>query len=186
MIKQKNKMLDISTGRLILNETEGWEISPFLTRSDLMESSFWRMSQGNTQNIRSNAKNLHINKITIDEYVFSMEIHIGRNDFIDEITLRSERASEIQQWSGRPGWEAIAKEEKQIHEEFLRKATSLPTLFTTDKDEQTIETNWGSISSIMDLSSEPDIRISIRYRNLSAAEKEKYLSLGRKYLHGEK
>ena len=179
-------MLDISTGKFILNSQEEWVISPFLSKNDLMNSKFWDANKEGLRHASSNGRSFFFERLTIDGYPLSMEIHIGRNDYVDKITLRSERATHIQEWISTPGWEDTALEQKKLHDEFLARETVIPVQLLSEKDELSIDTDWGGITSVMDLSSEPDIHIAIRYRNLSASEKEKYLSLGRKYLHGEK
>ncbi len=83
-------MLDISTGKFILNSQEEWVISPFLSKNDLMNSKFWDANKEGLRHASSNGRSFFFERLTIDGYPLSMEIHIGRNDYVDKITLRSE------------------------------------------------------------------------------------------------
>ena len=179
-------MLDISTGKFTPNNTQGWEIAPFLSKNDFINSKFWVDNKQKRRESNETGRTFHFDQLSMFDQRMSMEIRIGRTGFIDEVTLRTEMAANIHQWYSKPDWEERAIRQKKIHDEILLHETNIPSELLTDKDELTIDTDWGSISSVMNLSPEPDIRITIRYRNLSEADKEKYLTLGKKYLHGEK
>ena len=179
-------MLDISTGKFTPNNTQGWEIAPFLSKNDFINSKFWADNKQKRRESNETGRTFHFDQLSMFDQRMSMEIRIGRTGFIDEVTLRTEMAANIHQWYSKPDWEERAIRQKKIHDEILLHETNIPSELLTDKDELTIDTDWGSISSVMNLSPEPDIRITIRYRNLSEADKEKYLTLGKKYLHGEK
>lgn len=179
-------MLDISTGKFTPNNNEGWEIAPFLSKNDFIISKFWEDNRQKRRETDETGRTFHFDQLSIYGQRMSMEIRIGRSGYIDEVTLRTDMAANIHEWISKPDWEETARRQKKIHDEILLHETAIPSELLTDKDELTIDTDWGSISSVMDLSSEPDIRITIRYRNLSEADKERYLTLGKKYLHGEK
>lgn len=179
-------MIDIKTGRFTINSEEGWEMAPFLTIKELMSSKFWQANQAELCEERSNKKTFFFNHLTISGYSLSMEIHVGRNDYIDGITLRTELSTNIQEWISGTEWESNALKQKQTLDEFLIREASIPPQLISKDKELSIDTSWGGITSVMDLSSTPDIRITIRYRNMSESDKEKYLTMGRKYLHGEK
>ncbi|MCR5496236.1 MAG: hypothetical protein K6F48_00160 [Paludibacteraceae bacterium] len=179
-------MLDISTGRFVINEREGWEFAPFFSRDELMGSKFWRDNQSNRTDLGGTGRTFLFDHLPISDHRMSMELHIGRSGYIDKVTLRTDLAANIQEWFSKPGWEETALKQKRIHDQFLAHETSMSPDLLSEKDELSISAEWGGITSVMDLSAEPDVRIVIRYRNLSEADKEKYLTLGKKYLHGEK
>lgn len=179
-------MIDIKTGRFTINSEEGWEMTPFLTIKELTSSKLWQANQSELCEERSNKRTFFFKQLEINGYPLSMEIHVGRNDYIDGITLRTELSANIHEWISGPEWESTALKQKQTLDEFLIRETSIPPqLISKDKD-LSIDTNWGCITSVMDLSANPDICVTIRYRNMSESDKEKYLTMGRKYLHGEK
>lgn len=174
-------MIDLSTGVFTIDANRNLEIKPFLTKEELLLSDL--SAYGYKEDL-SKSKYIFLSSLTIDGFPMTMEIHIGRKNYIDEIILRTQEASK--QWIQEEDLIGNAYEIKQKHDEFLMKQTGLEKDFFDKGKDFRLETNWGSISSIIDMTSEQDIHISIRYRNLTDEEKNKYLILGKNYLNANK
>lgn len=174
-------MIDLSTGVFTIDANRNLGIKPFLTKEELLLSDL--SAYGYKEDL-SKSKYIFLSSLTIDGFPMTMEIHIGRKNYIDEIILRTQEASK--QWIQEEDLIGNAYEIKQKHDEFLMKQTGLEKDFFDKGKDFRLETNWGSISSIIDMTSEQDIHISIRYRNLTDEEKNKYLILGKNYLNANK
>lgn len=174
-------MIDLSTGVFTIDANRNLGIKPFLTKEELLLSDL--SAYGYKEDL-SKSKYIFLSSLTIDGFPMTMEIHIGRKNYIDEIILRTQEASK--QWIQEEDLIGNAYEIKQKHDEFLMKQTGLEKDFFDKGKDFRLETNWGSISSIIDMTSEQDIHISIRYRNLTDEEKNKYLILGKNYLNAKK
>ncbi len=174
-------MIDLSTGVFTIDANRNLGIKPFLTKEELLLSDL--SAYGYKEDL-SKSKYIFLSSLTIDGFPMTMEIHIGRKNYIDEIILRTQEASK--QWIQEEDLIGNAYEIKQKHDEFLMKQTGLGKDFFDKGKDFRLETNWGSISSIIDMTSEQDIHISIRYRNLTDEEKNKYLILGKNYLNAKK
>lgn len=131
-------------------------------------------------------RRISIGPLPIDGTDVSLEVHLDKNDFVDEIIIRMPKAISPGKWSEQTNWEEQATEIKRQQEEFLIRETGLSAELFNGKEEFYLGTNWGAISTTYNLAFEPDIHISIRYRNMTDNEKEKYLSLGKKYLNAKK
>ena len=174
-------MIDLSTGVFTIDANRNLGIKPFLTKEELLLSDL--SAYGYKEDL-SKSKYIFLSSLTIDGFPMTMEIHIGRKNYIEEIILRTQEASK--QWIQEEDLIGNAYEIKQKHDEFLMKQTGLEKDFFDKGKDFRLETNWGSISSIIDMTSEQDIHISIRYRNLTDEEKNKYLILGKNYLNANK
>lgn len=174
-------MIDLSTGVFTIDANRNLEIKPFLTKEELLLSDL--SAYGYKEDL-SKSKYIFLSSLTIDGFPMTMEIHIGRKNYIEEIILRTQEASK--QWIQEEDLIGNAYEIKQKHDEFLMKQTGLGKEFFDKGKGFRLETNWGSISSVIDMTSDQDIHISIRYRNLTDEEKNKYLILGKNYLNANK
>lgn len=179
-------MIDISTGIFSIDILKGWQISPMLSKKEFLRSPLYESCCKGKDYQATDRHNIYVGPLTIGAFVVNMEVHIGDNDFIDEVTLRMPQDRETEMWNNKIEWEKLAYETKQKQEEFLRQETGLSSDLFNGKKEFYLGANWGSISTTYCLSFEPDIHISIRYRNMTEEEKKKYLSLGKKYLNAKK
>lgn len=176
-------MIDLSTGVFTIDANGNLGIKPFLTKDELLLSDL--SAYGYKEDL-SGSKYIFLPSLTIDGFPMTMEVHIGRKNFIDEIILRTQESPESKQWIQGQDLIGNAYNIKQKHDEFLMKETGLGKEFFDKGKDFRLETNWGSISSVIDMTSDQDIHISIRYRNLTDEEKNKYLILGKKYLNANK
>lgn len=177
-------MIEITTGTLWINQEKGWSIKPLLAKELFLESDLYlNIQEGNSPRPQS-SRHLFVNHIDIDGTSVAMEIRFGRNSYIEKVILRLHLATTISEWSNKVGWENEAIKIKDEQDVFLQQQTNL-IIENREAKEIRFDAEWGSISSIIDLTEQPDVRIEIRYRNLQESEKEKYLKICKNNLYGK-
>ncbi len=179
-------MIDLLTGKMAWDNTVEVSFEPMLSKENYLSGAFHR-KQIDAQNCQSAGRNgfiyPHLSSHGKD---YRIEIRFGRNNFLESITIRSEEAAHTQTWESRENAKEIAQTIKRGHDAFLAQESALPMEIQASDKEVRFDATWGSICSVMELGEEPDIKIVIRYRNLSETEKSQYLNLGKKHLHGER
>lgn len=165
-------MIDLTNGTFWINQEKDWELHPMCTYHECLNSPFIQENEAETKN----EKSIHVKSIDIEGFHMSMDIHFGRNNYINRITLKSLTFSRDE--------EAYVLKTKTEHDRFIQQATALKIELNQPDQEQQIDADWGSINSSIDQSEEAEAKIVIRYRCWSESDKEKYLNLGKGYLHG--
>ncbi len=157
-----------------------------LTKEEFLHSPMYESLNKREDIPNKQTRRITIGNLSIDGTEVYLEVHLDKNDYIDEVIIRMPQAISPSEWSEKNNWEEKAIEIKRLQDEFLTHETGLSANLFNGKDEFYLGTNWGSISTTYNLAFEPDIHISIRYRNMTDNEKEKYLSLGKKYMNAKK
>ncbi|MBR6042137.1 MAG: hypothetical protein IKP37_05835 [Paludibacteraceae bacterium] len=169
-------MLDLKTGRFVINAEKGWEFHPFMSRKEFFESGLFKQSEHskNSSEINATKKYFHFPSININGYEMNMSVHVGGlHDCVKNIWLVSTKLMEIPDINCMPdNWREIAYEVKRIHDEFLQKETAMsPSDIDKDK-ENSFSLSWGSFGSSFCLRYDmPSADIEISYDNFTEEDK---------------
>lgn len=173
-------MLDITSGLLKFKYEKEYCVQPFLTKKEFNNMIMDAPSSSISKTT------LFLPNISLGSYSMEMEVHFDRNNYIDRITLRSPKTKEIHQVSNNEEMERYIKAIKEEHDAFLSEICHLPIDQASHSKEVRFDASWGSITSTLEWTDTPDIRIIIRYRNIREEEKNGYLKLGKERLYGQK
>ena len=92
----------------------------------------------------------------------------GRHDCVKRIVLTSEESYEFHWRPYDENWEKEAFNIKRMHDEFLMREAGLNSSnIDSEKYDNDYDADWGTFSSNICLMHEPDISITIKYRNLT-------------------
>lgn len=177
-------MLDIKTGRFVINEEKGWELHPFMSRKEFFESGLFKSAFPDINKIKTDKKSYNLGKVNIDGYEMYMSVILGGlHDCIEMITIVSEKMT-IKDINNMPSnWKEIAYETKRIHDEFLQKEMSVALRGAGDEKDKSFMLPWGGVRSDFCLRYDiPDVEIVIDYDNLTEEDNEMLEKLGDKYL----
>lgn len=166
-------MLDLQTGRFVIDAEKGFEIHPFMTREEFMNSALFQSEYLNKNNFSMDDPYFCFYPINIDGYEMYLRIHIGgRHNCVRKIVLVSKRISEINHPHSVPeNWKEIAYEIKRIHDEFLLRQTSLSGSSIDSAKENWFDVKWGSFRSSFCLRyDDPNVEIVISYDNLTSED----------------
>ena len=178
-------MLDLKTGRFVINEEKGWEFHPFMSRKEFFESGLFKSEYLDKKDLSLDDEVFHFGPLNINGYEMNMCVDFGGlHDCVERITLISTKLSEIKDINNMPSnWEEIAYETKRTHDEFLQKETSMaPSCLDEDKD-NSFMVSWGGFRSDFCLRYDiPSAQIVINYDNLTEEDNKRLENMGTKYL----
>lgn len=179
-------MIDLLTGKIGWDNMTEASFEPMLSKENYLSGEFHRR-QIEAQNCHPVGRNGFVYPhLSSKGKEYSIEIRFGRNNFLENLIIRSAQAAQPQTWEDKENAKEIAQAIKRDHDAFLAQESALSTEIQSPDKELRFDAPWGSICSVMELTEIPDVKITIRYRNLGESEKSQYLNLGRKHLHGEK
>ncbi len=175
-------MLDLKTGRFVINAEKGWELHPFMTREEFMASDFFKSEHLIKENFDINAPFFGFRNVDIDGYKMWMTVYIRsdiHNDkkYVEEIELVSKEALEFYDRAYDSTWKQAAYDVKRLHDEFLLHETGLDEGCMDDRKENCFNVDWGYFNSSINLMHQPEIQISINYRNLTEEDKKELESV---------
>ncbi len=177
-------MLDLKTGRFVIDAEKGWELHPFMSRKEFFDSGLFKSAFPDINEIKTDKRSYNLGIVSINGYKMYMHIMLGGlHDCIERISLVSEKMT-IKDINNMPSnWKEIAYETKRIHDEFLQKETSMaPSCLDEDKDNSYM-VSWGSFRSDFCLRYDiPDVEIVINYDNLTEEDNKRLENMGTKYL----
>lgn len=166
-------MLDLQTGRFVIDAERGFEIHPFMTREEFMNSALFQSEYLNKNNFSMDDPYFCFYPINIDGYEMYLRIHIGgRHNCVSDVYIFSKRISEINNYQCMPdNWKEIAYEIKREHDEFLLKQTKLNGSTIVPGKENWFDLDWGYFRSSFCLRyDDPDAEIVISYDNLTSED----------------
>ncbi len=178
-------MLDLKTGRFVIDAEKGWELHPFMSRKEFFDSRLFKSEFLNKKDLSLKDDVFIFGPMSINGYAMYMNVVFGGlHDCIEKIRLVSTKLSEVKDINNMPSnWKEIAYETKRIHDEFLQKETSMaPSCLDEDKDNSYM-VSWGSFRSDFCLRYDiPDVEIVINYDNLTEEDNKRLENMGTKYL----
>ena len=167
-------MLDLKTGRFVINEEKGWEFHPFMSRKEFFESGLFKSEYLYRKDLSLDDDVFHFGPLNINGYEMNMNVVLGGlHDCVKRIRLISTKLMEIPDINCMPdNWREIAYEVKRIHDEFLQKETAMSPS-DIDKDrENSFSLSWGSFGSSFCLRYDmPSADIEISYDNFTEEDK---------------
>ena len=163
-------MLDLKTGKFVIDAEKGWEVHPFMTREEFQKSGLF-----NSEYLIKHEKfNLDdpffgFKPININGCEMYVCIYIGgRHDCVRRIELISVESHKFEKEPYDENWRKKAFDIKRMHDEFLMREVGLNSSnIDSEKYDNDYDTDWGTFSSNICLMHEPDISITITYRNLT-------------------
>lgn len=168
-------MLDLKTGKFVIDAEKGWEVHPFMTREEFQKSGLFNSEYL----IKPEKFNLDdpffgFKPINIDGYEMYVCIYIGgRHDCVRRIELASVESYEFESAHHDETWEKRAFDIKRMHDEFLMHEVGLDKAYIdSEKRENLYSVEWGDFQSSICLRYEPDISIAINYTNLTEEDKK--------------
>lgn len=170
-------MLDLKTGRFVINAEKGWELHPFMTREEFMASDFFKSEHLVKRDSYDNRCVFDFRDVDIDGYkmwvsVF-MEFDIHKEcEYVDKIVLCSNDALDFYDRPYDSSWREAAFEVKRLHDEFLLHETGLDKACVDNRKENWFNVDWGTFNSSINLMHQPVIEITLRYRNLTEEDKK--------------
>ena len=170
-------MLDLKTGRFVINAEKGWELHPFMTREEFMASDFFNSEHLIKENFDINDPFFSFKDVDIDGYKMYMTVFI-RSDihkekkYVEEFVLHSKEYLDYYKRAYEGNWEEAAYDVKRLHDEFLLHETGLDNGCMDERKENCFRVDWGAFNSCINLMHQPDIYIKIRYRNLTEEDKK--------------
>lgn len=167
-------MLDLKTGRFVIDAQKAWELHPFMSReafqrSDLFNSDYL---------IKHDLFGLDnpffgFKPIDMDGHWMYMTVYVGgRHDCVCQIELTSMESYDFRRRPFDGDWEPTALGIKRVHDEFLMREVGLSMEHVAlEKFENCYNVEWGSFRSGICLLHEPDISITIEYDNLTDTDR---------------
>ncbi len=167
-------MLDLKTGKFVIDAEKGWEVHPFMTREEFQKSGLF-----NSEYLIKDPKFsmddpfFCFKPINMNGCDMCMTIFVGgSHDCVREIELVSNDAYEFYERPYDENWKEAAFDVKRMHDEFLMREVGLDSSnIDSKKYDNDYDTDWGTFSSNICLMHDPDISISIRYDNITEDEK---------------
>ena len=166
-------MLDLKTGRFVINAEKGWELHPFMTREEFMASDFFKSEHLVKRDSYVNRSIFDFCDVDIDGYkmwvsVF-LEFDIHKEyEYVEKIVLCSNDALDFYDRPYDSTWRESAFEVKRLHDEFLLHETGLDKVCIDEsKIENQFSVDWGDFNSSICLMHQPVIEITINYDNLT-------------------
>ncbi len=163
-------MLDLKTGKFVIDAEKGWEVHPFMTREEFQKSGLFNSEYL----IRDPEFSMDdpffcFKPINISGCEMCLTIFVGgRHNCVREIELVSKDAYEFYKRPYDENWRKSAFDVKRMHDEFLMREVGLKlSNIDSEKYDNDYDTDWGTFSSNICLMYDPDISISIKYRNLT-------------------
>lgn len=178
-------MFDITTGFFQIDPEKGYLLRPQFSRRDFIESPLYQEAMTNQQCTTKGNHCYRLENIVIGNEPMQITLHFDRNDYMDRIVLKSLEAANTITWSQQESWKETASNIKAKQDALLLKECQIARE-TFPSEELRFDASWGSITSSMELTEEPEICLTIRYRNLSKEQQEHYLECGKRELYGKR
>ncbi|MCR5568999.1 MAG: hypothetical protein K6G31_06965 [Paludibacteraceae bacterium] len=163
-------MLDLKTGRFVIDAGKGWELHPFMSRQEFFDSGLFKSAFPDINEIKTDKRSYHLGIVSINGYEMYTKIVLGGlHDCVEKIRLISTELSEIQDINNMPSnWKEIAYETKRIHDEFLQKEMSVALHGAGDEKDKSFMLPWGGVRSDFCLRYDiPSAEIVINYFNIT-------------------
>ncbi|MBR5375525.1 MAG: hypothetical protein IK131_12765 [Paludibacteraceae bacterium] len=167
-------MLDLKTGRFVIDAQKMWELHPFMTREAFLRSDLFHSDYL----IKHKSFGLDdpffgFKPIDMDGQWMYMTVYVGgRHDCVSQIELTSMESYDFRHRPYDVDWESTALGIKRMHDEFLMREVGLEKKHVSfEKFENWYNVEWGSFRSSICLLHEPDISITIEYDNLTEADR---------------
>ena len=176
-------MLDLKTGRFVINAEKGWELHPFMTREEFLASGFFNSEHLIKENFDVNDPFFSFKDVDIDGYKMYMTVFLRQNFrkehyYVDMIQLTSKEAIEFYDRPYDNTWKQAAFDVKHLHDKFLLHETGLDEGSMEGEKENDFMLDWGSFSSSICLMHQPEIVISIDYDNLTEEDGKELDKMG--------
>lgn len=90
-------MLDLKTGRFVIDAEKGWELHPFMSRKEFFDSGLFKSAFPDINEIKTDKRSYHLGIVSINGYEMYTKIVLGGlHDCVEKIRLISTKPSEIQ------------------------------------------------------------------------------------------
>ena len=178
-------MLDLKTGRFVIDAEMGWELHPFMSRKEFLNSALFYSEYLDRKDLSLKDDVFGFGPMSINGYEMYMTVDFGGlHDCVERITLISTKLSEIKDINNMPSnWKEIAYETKRIHDEFLQKEMSVALHGAGDEKDKSFMLPWGGVRSDFCLRYDiPSAEVVIEYANLTSEDEERLDKLASKYL----
>ncbi|MCQ2208991.1 MAG: hypothetical protein MJZ34_01745 [Paludibacteraceae bacterium] len=148
-------MIDLKTGRFVINEEKGWFIEPGMKKEDLKNSKLYLNGPlSENYKLHPEWRGAYFNHIDINGYDMNVDVEVNRFNYVDCINMYLYDAHEPD----------LSKEEayrfKSLHDKFLSEQIGNQL---KSKGEIWLDYEWGSISSEISLMHFTTVEIVIRY-----------------------
>lgn len=163
-------MIDLQTGSFVIDAEKGFEIHPFMSREEFMNSPLFKSEYLNKRGFSMDDPYFCFHPINIDGNEMFLRVHIGgRHNCVRKAVLISKRIKEIDDYHCMPeNWKEIAYDIKREHDEFLLKQTQLGSSTIDPEKDNWFDVKWGSFRSSFCLRyDDPYAEIVISYDNLT-------------------
>ena len=168
-------MLDLKTGKFVIDAEKGWEVHPFMTREEFQKSGLFNSEyQIIDKDFKLSDPFFSFKPILMNGCNMFMTIFVddGDNGYIEKIVLTSVESYDFHWRPYDENWEKEAFNIKRMHDEFLMREVGMDASNADPKKyDNDYDTDWGTFSSNICLMHEPDISITIRYDNITEEEK---------------
>lgn len=170
-------MLDLKTGKFVIDAEKGWEVHPFMTREEFQKTELFNSDyQIIDKDFSLSDPFFSFRPILMNGCNMYMTIFVDDGDkgFVEKIVLTSVESYNFHWRPYDENWEKEAFNIKQMHDEFLMREVGLSSSnIDSEKYDNDYDTDWGTFSSNICLMHEPDISITIRYDNLTEEDKKR-------------
>ncbi len=163
-------MLDLKTGRFVIDAEKGWELHPFMSRKEFLNSALFYSEYLDRKDLSLKDDVFGFGPMSINGYEMYMTVDFGGlHDCVEKIRLISTKLSEIKDINNMPSnWKEIAYETKRIHDEFLQKEMSVALHGAGDEKDKSFMLPWGGVRSDFCLRYDiPSAEIVINYFNIT-------------------
>ena len=169
-------MLDLKTGKFVIDAEKGWEVHPFMTREEFQKSGLFNSEyQIIDKDYKLSDPFFSFKPILMNGCNMYMTIFVGgRHDCVKRIVLTSKEAYELHEGAYEANREEAAFAIKRMHDEFLMREVGLEKeSIDSGKHENWYTVEWGDFHSSMSLRYDPVIEITISYDNLTEEDKKR-------------
>lgn len=169
-------MLDLKTGKFVIDAEKGWEVHPFMTREEFQKSGLFNSEyQIIDKDFKLSDPFFSFKPILMNGCNMYMTIFVGgSHDCVKRIVLTSKEAYELHEGAYGENWREAAHDIKRMHDEFLMREVGLDKgNIDSEKNENWFTVEWGDFHSSMSLRYEPVLDITISYDNLTEEDKKR-------------
>lgn len=160
-------MFDLKTGRFVLNEMKGWELRPFMTKEEFINSDLFQSEYiGKNKEYKPDdwVFNFGLIEMNGEKMFLSVCLHRTKG-YVDHVKFASERTTELRDENRQEENDRIADEISKLHKSFLEKETS-------EKGEWCWHKDWGELCSCAYGTDPrdgypPQVYIELNYMNLT-------------------
>ncbi len=175
-------MLDLKTGRFVIDAEKGWELHPFMSRQEFFYSALFKSKYPHKGDREK--RTFNFGKVFIDGYeMFMLVTFGGLHDCVERVTLVSVKMT-ITDINNMPSnWKEIAYEVKRTHDEFLQKQMEVSFADAGSDKDHSFMLPWGDVRSDFSLRYDiPSAEVVISYRNRTEEDDAMLEKLGDKFL----